>query len=221
MTFAITERKTLKLTSAKPRKEFHGDESVQAIDLKFSGAFDNSTLSLFHAALPAALFTAEGPSAVDDVQQEMDLPVSDLSSLRFKKLRFPIKWDHDIIGAKVSIYWGTGKPLVIPLCKVTDFQFEPIDGGLVTIDFRVSSAADITERILGRTGIMAGDDVEITLEPPVVEVEKPAPARAPAAPVVQQTPESIFMESAEPEAVATAGDEGGWPFPNDPPGVVQ
>jgi len=219
--FAITERKTLKLTSAKPRKEFHGDESVQAIDLKFSGAFDNSTLSLFHAGLPSALFTVEGPSASDDAQQEMRLPVSDLDVLRFAKLRYPLKWEGDITGATLSIYWGTGKPMVLSLCKVTDFAFEPINGGAVQIDFRVSSAADITEKILGRTAIMMGDDVEITLDPPVVEVEKPAPARAPAAPIAQQTPESIFMESAEPQAVATAGDEGGWPFPNDPPGTVQ
>lgn len=219
MTFAITERKTLKLTNAKGRKEMHGEDHVQAIDLRFSGAFSNEILSLFHAGLPSALFTVEGPSASDDAQQEMRLPVSDLDVLRFARLRYPLKWESDITGATLSIFWGTGKPMVLSLCKVTDFAFEPINGGAVQIDFRVSSAADITEKILGRTAIMMGDDVEITLEPPVVEVEKPAPARAPAAPAVQQTPESIFT-GGEAET-ATADDAGGWPFPNDPPAVVQ
>lgn len=217
MTFAITERKTLKLTNAKGRKEIHGEENVQAIDLRFSGAFSNEVLSLFHAALPAALYTVEGPSASDDAQQEMRLPVSDLDVLRFERMRYPLKWDGDIMGATLSIYWGTGKPMVLQLCKVTDFAFEPINGGAVKIDFRVSSAADITEKILGRTGIMMGDDVEITLEPPVVQIEKP---RAPTAPVAdQRTAESIFVESAGGEVAAK--DEGGWPFPNDPPAAVQ
>ena len=221
MTFAITERKTLKLTHAKGRKEIHGEALVQAIDLKFSGTFGNEVLSMFHAALPAALFTAEGPASSDDVQQEMNLPISDLGSLRFTKMRYPLKWHQDIIGATVSIYWGAGKPMVIPLCKVTDFEFDPLDGGAVSISFRASSAADITEKILGKTGILAGDDVEITLDPP--QVQQPDEPRAPAAPAVQQTPESIFTggDAGGEAETATADDAGGWPFPNNPPAVVQ
>ena len=214
MTFAILDRKTLKLTNAKGRKEMHGEEHVQAIDLRFSGAFGNEVLSLFHAALPAALFTIEGPSASDDMQQEMRLPVSDLDVLRFTKLRYPLKWEGDITGATLAIFWGAGKPIVLSLCKVTDFAFEPINGGAVTIYFRVSSAADITEKILGRTGIMMGDDVEITLEPSVVAQEAPKQE--------MQTPVSIFIstdgaDGGDQTATATVGEDGTWPFGGDGP----
>ena len=221
MTFAIPERKTLQLTHAKGRKEMHGEALVQAIDLKFSGTFSNEVLSMFHAALPAALFTAEGPAASDNVQLEMNLPIAELGNLRFNKMRYPLKWHQDIIGATVSIYYGTGKPMVIPLCKVTDFEIEPMDGGAVAIAFRASSAADITEKILGKTAILAGDSVEITLEPP--QVQQADEPRAPAAPAAQQTPESIFTGGAagDDARAAPASDAGGWPFPNDPPAVVQ
>ena len=77
------------------------------------------------------------------------------------------------------------------------------------------------EKILGKTGILAGDDVEITLDPP--QVQQPDEPRAPAAPAVQQTPESIFTggDAGGEAETATADDAGGWPFPNNPPAVVQ
>lgn len=221
MTFAITERKTLTLTSVSPRKEFIGDDTRQAIDLHFKGQFSNTFLSMLHAALPSALFTVDGPAASDDVQLEMRLPVADLDVRRFTKLRPEVlKWDDKIVGATLSIYYGTGKPLVLQLCTVNDFRFEPINGGAVTLWFHVACNADITEKILGKTSLMGGTDVEITLEPP--QVQQPDEPRAPAAPAAQQTPESIFTAGAEPEpADATGGDAGAWPFPNDAPAVVQ
>lgn len=221
MTFSIPELKTLKLTSSKGRKEYHGESQVQAIDLKFRGAFSNEVLALFHAALPASLFTVEGPVASDDVQAEMRLPVADLDVLRFKKLRYPIKWHDDIIGATVSIFYGTGKPIVISLCKVTDFEFEPIDGGTVQIDFRVSSAADITEKVLGKTGILAGDDVEITLEPPVVVPDAPKQGMQSSEPQTGATPESIFTGDAPAEGDQAGQQEGSWPFGGDGPAEDQ
>lgn len=224
MTFAIPERKTLTMTSVKPRKEFFGDDTRQAIDLHFKGQFNNEALRMFHAALPAALFTIEGPAASDDVQQELRLPVADLDVQRFTKLRpKTLKWEDKVVGATLSIYYGTGKPLVLQLCTVNDFEFEPINGGAVTIWFHVASNADITEKILGKASLMGGTDVEITLEPPVAAAETPRGSADTTPSAAQQTPESIFTGEAAGDGAqaAPASDAGGWPFPNDPPAVVQ
>ncbi len=208
MTFAILDRKTLKLTSAKGRKEFHGEELVQALDLKFSGTFNNEVLGMFHAALPAALFTREGPAASDNVQTEMELPVSELHALRFTKAVYPLKWKDKIVGATLSLYYGAGKPLVLNLCTVDNFELTPINGGVFEVDFHVASAADITEKVLGRTGIMMGNDVEITLVPPVAVQDPPRQAAQPAGEPQQ-----------EPALAGTDNDapDGSWPFGGEGP----
>jgi hypothetical protein len=192
--FHIDEPKTVKLTNVNGRKEVHGEELVQAIDLSVAGNFQNDMLAQFHEALRSAMFTKAGPAASDDVQKELDLPVSDLPNMRFSRLGYPLKWDMEVIGATLEIHYGTGKPIVLSLCKVKDFKLTPLEGGTVEIAFRISSAADITEKVLGKLGIMSGTDIEIVLFAPEVEPEADKPLN-------------------------TAGnaDAPAWPFPGDPP----
>lgn len=227
--FHIPNPKTLKLHNVNGRKEHHGEELVQAVDLSLSGNFPNSALTMLHAALLPAMFTQAGPAASDDVQREMDLPVADLPNMRFSKLGYPLKWDLEIMGATLSIHYGAGKPIVLSLCKVKDFRVTPLEGGTVEIAFKLSCAANIDEKILGKLGIMSGTDIEVTLiepkaegaAPPLTETPfKEPPASGKVTPIKATKKGSLGTdaEQAQRQAEVLAQDksqapEGGWPFP--------
>ena len=51
------DHKLVKITSVNPRKEHHGDQLVQAVDLRISSDFENS-------ALAKALQAGEAPTTV-------------------------------------------------------------------------------------------------------------------------------------------------------------
>lgn len=170
--FAITDPKSLRLTKLNLRDEHHGDQTKKAADLIVSGQWPNTILDLLHPALRAALYSKAGPAASDDVQRDLDLPVTDMPNIRFARLGTPVKWDLKIEGATVSVHYGAGRPMVLQLCKVDSFTIEPLEGGTVEIGFKISTSTELTEKVLGKLAIITGD-IELTLEPPKVEVEPP------------------------------------------------
>lgn len=166
--FSINPPKQLRLVKINLRDEHHGDQLKKALDMIVSGQWANSVLDQFHPALRAALYSKAGPDASDDVQRDLDLPVTDMPNIRFARLETPLKWDWKIEGATVEVHYGAGKPIVLQLCKVDDFKFTPLEGGTVEIAMKISTSTELTEKVLGKLAIISGD-IEIALQPPRVE----------------------------------------------------
>lgn len=166
--FAITEAKQLRLTKLNLRDEHHGDQLRKAVDLIVSGQWPNTILDLLHPALRAALYSKSGPAASDDVQRDLDLPVTDMPNIRFARLGTPVKWDLKIEGATVEVHYGASKPILLTLCKVDSFNLTPLEGGTVEVGFKIATSADLSEKVLGKLAIISGD-IELTLQPPRVE----------------------------------------------------
>lgn len=172
--FSIHEPKSLRLTKLNLRDEHHGDQTKKAADLIVVGQWPNTALDMLHPALRSALYSKAGPAASDDVQRDLDLPVTDMPNIRFTRLGTPVKWDLKVEGATVEVHYGAGRPIVLQLCKVDSFHLTPLEGGTVEIGFKISTSTELTEKVLGKLAIITGD-IELTLEPPQVEGATPQP----------------------------------------------
>ena len=173
MIFELTAKTTMKLDKLNSRIEHHGEAHVLAIDLKCTMQSNNSLLDQFHPKLRAALFCslpaeAAARRAAENGQTEMSLPVSDLPNIAFTKLKYPVKWDLEATGYTCRIDHGLGgkSDIVLSLCTLKNFSFAPIEGGSVEMEFTVSSAADIDERIAGKLSVMQQSDITMTLLAP-------------------------------------------------------
>lgn len=109
------------------RKEKHGDEEIEAADLKFEVDVPMTDLGMLHAALQSVLYDPE----------KLDAGGAS-TSLRFPRLE-PLKWAEEINGSEVVVHWGmTGDgDLVLAEAVVDKFVIAPREGGSVALTFRV------------------------------------------------------------------------------------
>jgi len=130
---------TLKHVNLRPEK--HGDESVRAIDVKFSLKQGNDILDLFHPKLRTRLYWNQKEQ--EQQQERMPGVPASLPDLIFPELE-PLKWDLELIGAKVIVDYGlgpdAGSSIELCDCKVNAFLFECQQGGTVDVTFRVQTS---------------------------------------------------------------------------------
>lgn len=178
--FEIATTSQVKLDNAKPRKENHGEAKVLALDLSMTWTTNNKALDLLMPGLREFLFAPMPASADADDQTELDLPVSDLPFIRFPKMTYPIKLEHEFLGWTLRMDFGRGGDAdkIVPLCKLKNFQITPIEGGSVEIHFSASSAADITGDLVGAFSEFVQQMMAITLLAPLVELDKPIDSSA-------------------------------------------
>lgn len=167
MNFSIPTARALELNHINLRDEYHGEQKRKAVDLKVSGQWANTVLDQFHPALRSAMFAADGQEA-GDVQKSLDLRVTELSHIRFAKMGAPVKWEDTIEGAEIHVHYGAGQPIKLMLCKVKDFRITPMEGGTVEIAFTISSSTELTEKIIGKLGVITGE-IELALIPPAAD----------------------------------------------------
>lgn len=133
------ERQTARLTSLNLRAEKHGDENVPAADIKFSFEAPNELLSEFDPALKSSFYRK--PDAQDAQAEMLDTP-GYLPKLRFPKIP-GIKWDAEMIGAQLTVHYGTGgKSDIVLEVDVDSFAFDFKDGGTVSTSFRAKAKPD-------------------------------------------------------------------------------
>lgn len=151
--FALVEHEAT-LKNLNLRAEKHGDATVTGADLKCVGIFPNAVLSIFDPDLRSFLFT----------QGEGDL-VSDgsFTKLRVPKLS-PLKFEDELVGAKVTVDYGVKSAIVLEDCKVNAFVIEPMDTLPPSIGFRVQCRPD--EKQIGKLSTLIGGDITVTVEPP-------------------------------------------------------
>jgi hypothetical protein len=164
--FRLVER-NVTLSNFNPRVENSGDDKKPAADLKIELSIPNRELVLFHPDLCGSLYCFDpqrGGDLVDAANKDSD--PSYAPHIRFPKLG-ALAWDHEIIGARVSIDYGVSGDITLGDCKVNKFVLEPQDGGSVHACFRVQAHPD--GEAAGRLYDLQGCEITITIEPPVAE----------------------------------------------------
>lgn len=207
--FSLTEQRCT-IAHLNTRVERHGEEKVQAADVKIVFNASNDILDLFHDGLRKALYAAPPAENPEQLFETPDhLPIAKFEDLPM------VPWAQEIIGRKVTIDYGRGGNANIVLANATidRFKFGILQGGSVEVTMRVKDrpdAATISKlyTLLGRETKVTVQmcDQQTTIEGEVRVVDdgapKPIEAQAPIAPDGPDTgaPESGESAAAIPEA---------------------
>ena len=167
--FALHEPTTVKLNKFQTRAENHGDALVPAMDMAVSWTTSNRALGLFDPGLRDALCSDLPDGQMVGDQDEMDLSEDGKAFIRFKSLDQPLKWSREFTGYTLTVDYGLGDSsnLKVAQCKLHKFSFELQDGGSVTINFTISSSADINAAFCGVLSLKQQEEITIKLVPPV------------------------------------------------------
>ena len=160
--FELTDYTPLRLKKTNPRKEHHGEDLVQAIDLDLEWETVNTNLAMLSPALLGAFYCRDDQT---EAQGEIDGVEQTFPNLRLVKLEWPVRWDLELEGRNLVIHHGLGgrSDLVLSTCTVKKFRISCKEGGTVVIGFQVQANVDITEKIVGKLCSLEGEDVEATL----------------------------------------------------------
>ena len=166
MKFELTRQNCL-LANFNPRRELHGDNPEPAADVTLSTNLPSAELAQFHPTLRNFLYHFDSSKAdLADQASEDDAP-----HLRIPELKYPLGFEGEVIGAKVTIHYGTTDKSAIVLtgCNLSNFKIDPKDGGTITVGFRVQAHPD--EKQAGKIYTMQGLQVEVSVEPPQADPE--------------------------------------------------
>jgi hypothetical protein len=167
--FAIDEQECkMHFTS---RSERNGEEVVPAGTLKLSFRASNDILSEFGPDMKSSLYKRPDVAA-GDLADKADTRLDDpnyLPKLKFPEIKSTIKLDHKVVGATVTVYFGTrGKSnIVLDECLVDNFELDPQEGALVVVSFNV--AAHPTEGQFGKLCMLQDQFVTIKVAPPTAD----------------------------------------------------
>lgn len=147
--------------------EKHGDETVQAIALKFAFDAPNSLLDAFAPGLRKSLFrAAEAGDA-----QELFEDAEHMPHLRFPKLP-AFRWDEEMVGREVRIAYGIDEDRAIEFDEATvdKFAFDLKEGGSITVTFRVKARPSAEQ--VAKLFTLKGHEVDITVDPARVQQQE-------------------------------------------------
>lgn len=166
------EPRDVKLRNVQTRMEKHGEDDVPALDLHIAITGGNTLLDMLHRDLRRALF-----KPITETEGELSLPIDDLPSVRFARLKAPVKFDIEQPGMTLRVAYGvSGKADMvlgsIKLSKPEVFAF--IEGGSVEMRMLLSTT-DVNEKTIGKLSLLQGHDLTITLTAPEVQPEKTKP----------------------------------------------
>lgn len=140
------------------RTEKHGDDDVTAVDLKLSANMPPSVLEQLVPGLADALFQPANSSGAMKGEK----------ALRFPDLVNVFRLQAEIPGYALAIEWGmSGKLIQFGDVELGKIAVELIDGGAVTLTFRVQIAGDPAE--LAQLVPMLNLSLPVTLTPPAAE----------------------------------------------------
>lgn len=163
MPFQLTTPTAALLNSVTPRKEIHGDEPVSAISLGLSITGANTLLDhLDGGKLRNALYMA--------VPDQEPLPGVEPSTplLRARGIE-EVKCAGTLEGWTLTVENGIDDTSAIVLggAKIDKFRVKPVEGGSVTLLFRVGTS-DISEDEAGALFGRLGQEIMIRITAPVI-----------------------------------------------------
>lgn len=165
MNFALPNFTTVKLDHINVRPEKHGDKSVTAVDVRLVLTGENrKVMGLIDPDLCAALYhdadAEAGQEAIEAVEPS-------LPNLRFPRIKFPITWEDEIVGARVEIEYGINEQshIVFTPAKVNEFKLTGEEGGTTKLSFRVQCSA-LPDGALDKLGEKLGGETKVIVKPP-------------------------------------------------------
>lgn len=176
--FAFRTSTDVTLTHVNFRKELHGDEHRQAVDLNMSVDVPNTLLDTIVPGLREALYWNQDAEAG---QGEIDGVESTLPNLRFPRLnggKFALDdKKNKLAGYELFIEYGLGDErsnMVFDCCKVVKRVIETKEGGTVHLTWQVQYSGDrLDQETCGKLALLEQDLIAIRLIPPVVAVDEP------------------------------------------------
>lgn len=199
--FAFRTTTDVMLTSVNFRKELHGDEHVQAVDLTMGVDVPNTLLDTIQPGLREALYWNQdaeaGQAAIDGVD-------ATLPNLRFPRLnggKFALDdKKNKLAGYELEVEYGLNdvrSRMQFDCCKVAKRTIETKEGGTVHLSWQVQYSGDrLDQETCGKLALLEQDLIAIVLIPPVVAVEDEPEAK----------PENPLYMGEDEEAEATAED---------------
>lgn len=208
------------LTKVNPRKEIHGDQHVQAVDLCMAVDVPNTKLAEIHPGVLEALFYNAAADAGQEVLEGVDLG---RPNLRFPKLndgKFGLMRKKDVFaGYLLHVTYGLGDDLSnmeFDCCKVKNLVGVMKEGGTVALSWTVQYSGDrLDGDTVGKVVLLEKDLITITLVPPAIEIVEeeerltPEDVFGPGASDTEPplTVEDIFASTAEPDDTALADSD--------------
>lgn len=208
--FAFPDITEFTLTNVNTRKENHGKQHVQAVDLSLRGVFQAEVLERIEPGLHAHHY--HNPAA-DAGQEEVPGVPPVLPDLRFPALNsraFKYGSKDRLTGYSLDMDYGLGEEggsnIVLEGCKVNDIKYETAEEGIVTLDLKVQYAgAALTQEVCGALVLAGGEKVHLKLLPPALDQPQPAPGNpfpVDNEPEPQASAEDLFIKTGEQEPAA-------------------
>lgn len=199
MPFELSSVTEVKLLHVNHRKEFHGEEKVQAVDLNFEWETSNEKLDLLDPALRTALYFN---AAANEGQEALPEVLAILPNLRLPHLnggKFKYRGNDKFKGYDFELDFGLGDEesnVRFEDCAVGKYEVETKEGGTITLRWQVSYAGDrLTGPVMSKLIDHEQEKAFITLKAPATLVlVKGGKSKAPAA------------EAADEEDLLSGGD---------------
>lgn len=172
--FAFRTPTDVTLTHVNFRKELHGDDHRQAVDLNMSVDVPNSTLDIIVPGLREALYTNH--DAANGQVEIADLPET-LPNLRFPRLnggKFALDDKKaKLAGYELEVEYGLNderSKMVFDCVKVVKRVIETKEGGTVHLSWQCQYMGDrLDQETCGKLALLEQDLIAIRLIPPAVE----------------------------------------------------
>ncbi|MES3041831.1 MAG: hypothetical protein V4730_11870 [Pseudomonadota bacterium] len=173
MTFELTEVTECTLTHVNLRKEFHGDEKVQAIDLNFSIEGSNDLLDLVDPALREMHYFNRAEVVGQETLPGTIRILPDLRAPKLNGQKFKYGGNDKYKGYGFEKDFGlgaeAGSNLFFTDASAGKFSYETKEGGTVKLEFQVSYSGDaLTDDAMTRLVRAEGEKVFIKLLAPSV-----------------------------------------------------
>lgn len=152
-------RELMELVHLNIRREVHGDERVNGIDIRFRVDLTNDVLAEFSPTLKTTLYAREETPQGD----------FDPDSVPYTVVKNPqmgtIKWDAKYDCARAVVHHGIDgrNDIAFALAKVNKFSILPKNGGTLTCEFRVQ-VSDPDDMDIARLIAVNGQQVYVTIE---------------------------------------------------------
>jgi hypothetical protein len=160
-------RELMEFVHLNIRREMHGDEKVNGIDLRFRASLSNDVLSEFSSTLKSSLYQRE-----ETPQQDFDPATVPLTVVKNPAMG-TIKWDLRYDIARVVVHHGVdgSSDVVFGLAKVNKFAITPQQGGTCIVEFRVQ-ISDPEAMDIAKLSAVIGQNVFVTIDPEGGEEEE-------------------------------------------------
>jgi hypothetical protein len=174
MAFEITSVQEVRLLHVNHRKEFHGEEKVQAVDLNFEWETSNEALDLLDPTLRRMLYWN---ASADAGQEALPDVLAILPNLRCPHLnggKFKYRGNDKHKGYDFALDYGLGDDesnVEFPDCAAGKYEIEAKEGGSIVLRWQVSYAGErLTGPVMSKLIDHEQEKAFITLKAPAVLV---------------------------------------------------